>query len=214
MADTTPARRTEALASSPGYFTWHGPATERTLYLERHSHDVCAPAFSRCCSAHSFQHDWRHFCRLRRCPRGPQQPAGHLLQIALRDIPGTMTPLVLDAAGHVPRTRRPRPGGPGRRRSSPPAAHHRQRPREVGPSGPTEPAPTKSKPSTIPPNVRLLLLLSPLTRPDPGLDPITPRSARSRRLRPHHGSLSEPLQMAPTQRTVPLPRTRAYERGV
>ena len=102
--------RTEALAElALRYFTGHGPATERdlaywgTLTLT----DVRAGLEQVRDQLESFQHDGRTFWHLPgEPPSGPQQPAGHLLQILDETYRGYQdSRRLLDAAGDVPRTR-------------------------------------------------------------------------------------------------------------
>ena len=108
----TPRRlgRTEALAElALRYFTGHGPATERDLayWATLTLTDVRAGLQQVRDQLDSFQHDGRTFWHAPAdTPRGPQEPAGHLLQILDETYRGYQdSRWVLDAAGHVPRTR-------------------------------------------------------------------------------------------------------------
>jgi len=108
----TPRRlgRTEALAElALRYFTWHGPATERDLayWATLTLTDVRAGLQQVRDRLDSFQHDGRTFWHAPGdAPGGPQEPAGHLLQILDETYRGYQdSRWVLDAAGHVPRTR-------------------------------------------------------------------------------------------------------------
>jgi hypothetical protein len=108
----TPRRldRTEALAElALRYFTGHGPATERDLayWATLTLTDVRAGLQLARDRLDSFQHDGRTFWH---APgdalSGPQQPAGHLLQILDETYRGYQdSRWVLDAARAVPRTR-------------------------------------------------------------------------------------------------------------
>jgi hypothetical protein len=108
----TPRRldRTEALAElALRYFTGHGPATERDLayWATLTVTDVRAGLAQVRDRLDSFSHDGRTFWHARGDPPGgPQQPAGHLLQILDETYRGYQdSRWVLDAAGAVPRTR-------------------------------------------------------------------------------------------------------------
>lgn len=108
----TPRRlgRTEALAElALRYFTGHGPATERDLayWATLTLTDVRAGLQQVRDRLHSFQHDGRTFWHgPGDVPCGPQEPAGHLLQILDETYRGYQdSRWVLDAAGDVPRTR-------------------------------------------------------------------------------------------------------------
>src|SRR5207244_4539570 len=76
---------TEALAElALRYFTGHGPATERDLayWATLTLTDVRAGLAQVRDRLGSFQHDGRTLLHARgEAPRGPQKPAGHLLQI-------------------------------------------------------------------------------------------------------------------------------------
>jgi hypothetical protein len=102
--------RTEALAElALRYFTGHGPATERDLayWATLTLTDVRAGLQQVRDRLGSFQHDGRTFWHPPgNAPGGPQKPAGHLLQILDEIYRGYQdSRWVLDAAGHVPRTR-------------------------------------------------------------------------------------------------------------
>jgi hypothetical protein len=108
----TPRRlgRTEALAElTLRYFTGHGPATERDLayWATLTLTDVRAGLQQVRDRLDSFQHSGRTFWHAPGdAPGGPQEPAGHLLQILDETYRGYQdSRWVLDAAGHVPRTR-------------------------------------------------------------------------------------------------------------
>ena len=108
----TPRRleRTEALAElALRYFTGHGPATERDLayWATLTLTDVRAGLQQVRDRLDSFQHDGRTFWHAPGdAPGGPQEPAGHLLQILDETYRGYQdSRWVLDAAGDVPRTR-------------------------------------------------------------------------------------------------------------
>jgi Winged helix DNA-binding domain len=108
----TPRRlgRTEALAElALRYFTGHGPATERDLayWATLTLTDVRAGLQQVCDRLDSFEHDGRTFWHAPGdAPGGPQEPAGHLLQILDETYRGYQdSRWVLDAAGDVPRTR-------------------------------------------------------------------------------------------------------------
>jgi hypothetical protein len=108
----TPRRlgRTEALAElALRYFTGHGPATERDLayWATLTRTDVRAGLQQVRDRLDSFQHDGRTFWHAPGdAPGGPQEPAGHLLQILDETYRGYQdSRWVLDAAGAVPRTR-------------------------------------------------------------------------------------------------------------
>jgi hypothetical protein len=102
--------RTEALAElALRYFTGHGPATERDLayWATLTLTDVRAGLAQVRDRLDSFQHDGRIFWHAPGdAPGGPQEPAAHLLQILDETYRGYQdSRWVLDAAGHVPRTR-------------------------------------------------------------------------------------------------------------
>ncbi len=102
--------RTEALAElALRYFTGHGPATERDLayWATLTLTDVRAGLAQVRDRLGSFQHDGRTFWHPPGdAPGGPQQPAGHLLQILDETYRGYQDSRWLpDAAGDVPRTR-------------------------------------------------------------------------------------------------------------
>jgi len=108
----TPRRleRTEALAElALRYFTGHGPATERDLayWATLTLTDVRGGLLRVRDRLESFQHDGRTFWHAPGdAPSGPQEPAGHLLQILDETYRGFQdSRWVLDAAGNVPRTR-------------------------------------------------------------------------------------------------------------
>jgi len=108
----TPRRldRTEALAElALRYFCGHGPATERDLayWATLTLTDVRAGLQQVRDRLGSFQHDGRTFWHAPGdAPSGPQEPAGHLLQILDETYRGYQdSRWVLDAAGNVPRTR-------------------------------------------------------------------------------------------------------------
>ena len=108
----TPRRlaRAEALAElALRYFTGHGPATERDLayWASLTLTDVRAGLQQVRDRLDSFQQDGRTFWHAPGdAPGGPQQPAAHLLQILDETYRGYQdSRWVLDAAGHVPRTR-------------------------------------------------------------------------------------------------------------
>jgi hypothetical protein len=108
----TPRRldRTEALAElALRYFTGHGPATERDLayWATLTLTDVRAGLQQVRDRLDSFQHDGRTFWHAPGdAPSGPQKPAAHLLQVLDETYRGYQdSRWVLDAAGHVPRTR-------------------------------------------------------------------------------------------------------------
>jgi hypothetical protein len=108
----TPRRlgRSEALAElALRYFTGHGPATERDLayWATLTLTDVRAGLQQVRDRLDSFQHDGRTFWHgPGDVPCGPQEPAGHLLQILDETYRGYQdSRWVLDAAGAVPRTR-------------------------------------------------------------------------------------------------------------
>ena len=114
MAERVPAPRrlgrTAALAElALRYFTGHGPATERDLayWATLSLTDVRAGLQQVRHRLGSFQHDGRTFWHAPgEAPRGPQQPAGHLLQILDETYRGYQdSRWVLDAGGDVPRTR-------------------------------------------------------------------------------------------------------------
>ncbi|HEY1345370.1 MAG TPA: crosslink repair DNA glycosylase YcaQ family protein, partial [Streptosporangiaceae bacterium] len=91
------------------YFTGHGPATERDLayWATLTLTDVRAGLHQVRDRLGSFQHDGRTFWHAPSdVPGGPQEPAAHLLQILDETYRGYQdSRWVLDAAGHVPRTR-------------------------------------------------------------------------------------------------------------
>jgi Winged helix DNA-binding domain len=108
----TPRRlgRTEALAElALRYFTGHGPATERDLayWATLTLTDVRGGLEQVRDRLASFEHDGRTFWHAPAdAPSGPQQPAGHLLQVLDETYRGYQdSRWVLDAAGDVPRTR-------------------------------------------------------------------------------------------------------------
>jgi hypothetical protein len=108
----TPRRlgRTEALAElALRYFTGHGPATERDLayWATLTLTDVRAGLQQVRDQLASFQHEGRTFWHAPgEAPGGPQEPAGHLLQILDETYRGYQdSRWVLDAAGDAPRTR-------------------------------------------------------------------------------------------------------------
>jgi hypothetical protein len=114
MAERVPSPRrlgkTEALAElALRYFTGHGPATERDLayWATLTLTDVRTGLQHVRDRLDSFQHDGRTFWHAPAdAPAGPQQPAGHLLQILDEVYRGYQdSRWVLDAAGDVPRTR-------------------------------------------------------------------------------------------------------------
>jgi hypothetical protein len=102
--------RSEALAElALRYFTGHGPATERDLayWATLTLTDVRAGLQQVRHRLDSFQHDGRTFWHAPGvAPEGPQEPAGHLLQILDETYRGYQdSRWVLDPDGHVPRTR-------------------------------------------------------------------------------------------------------------
>jgi hypothetical protein len=102
--------RAEALAElALRYFTGHGPATERDLayWATLTLTDVRAGLQEVRDRLDSFAHDGRTFWHAPGAgPDGPQEPAGHLLQILDEMYRGYQdSRWVLDAAGNVPRTR-------------------------------------------------------------------------------------------------------------
>jgi hypothetical protein len=114
MGERVPAPRrlgrTEALAElALRYFTGHGPATERDLayWATLTLTDVRTGLAQVRDRLGSFQHDGRTFWHAPAdAPGGPHQPAAHLLQILDETYRGYQdSRWVLDAAGHVPRTR-------------------------------------------------------------------------------------------------------------
>jgi len=114
MAERVPAPRrlgrTEALAElALRYFTGHGPATERDLayWATLTLTDVRVGLEQVRDRLDSFDHDGRTLWHAPAdAPAGPQQPAGHLLQILDETYRGYQdSRWVLDAAGDVPRTR-------------------------------------------------------------------------------------------------------------
>jgi hypothetical protein len=116
MAERVPASRRldrgQALAElALRYFTGHGPATERDLayWATLTLTDVRAGLHQVRDRLDSFDHDGRTFWHAPAVPpNGPQQPAGHLLQLLDETYRGYQdSRWVLDAAGAVPRTREP-----------------------------------------------------------------------------------------------------------
>jgi hypothetical protein len=114
MSERVPAPRrlgrTEALAElALRYFTGHGPATERDLayWATLTLTDVRTGLEQVHDRLESFQHDGRIFWHAPGdAPGGPQEPAAHLLQILDETYRGYQdSRWVLDAQGHVPRTR-------------------------------------------------------------------------------------------------------------
>jgi hypothetical protein len=114
MSERVPAprrlERTEALAElALRYFTGHGPATERDLayWATLTLTDVRTGLQQVRDRLDSFQHDGRTFWHAPGdAPGGPQEPAGHLLQVLDETYRGYQdSRWVLDAAGDVPRTR-------------------------------------------------------------------------------------------------------------
>jgi Winged helix DNA-binding domain len=114
MSERVPAPRrlgrAEALAElALRYFTGHGPATERDLayWATLTLTDVRAGLQQVRDRLDSFHHSGRIFWHAPGdAPGGPQQPAAHLLQILDETYRGYQdSRWVLDAAGHVPRTR-------------------------------------------------------------------------------------------------------------
>ena len=114
MSERVPAprrlTRAEALAElALRYFTGHGPATERDLayWATLTLTDVRAGLEQVRDRLACFGHDGRIFWHSPAdAPRGPQQPAAHLLQILDETYRGYQdSRWVLDAAGDVPRTR-------------------------------------------------------------------------------------------------------------
>jgi hypothetical protein len=102
--------RTEALAElALRYFTGHGPATERDLayWATLTLTDVRAGLQQVRDRLDSFEYDGRTFWHSpAEAPPGPQEPAGHLLQVLDEMYRGYQdSRWVLDAAGHVPRGR-------------------------------------------------------------------------------------------------------------
>src|SRR5258708_839938 len=102
--------RTEALAElALRYFTGHGPATERDLayWATLTLTDARAGLQQVRDQLDSFQHEGRTYWHAPGdAPGGPQEPAGHLLQILDETYRGYQdSRWVLDAAGDVPRTR-------------------------------------------------------------------------------------------------------------
>jgi hypothetical protein len=102
--------RDEALAElTLRYFTGHGPATERDVayWASLTLTDVRAGLAQVRDRLGSFQHDGRTYWHAPGDPpAGPQQPAGHLLQILDETYRGYQdSRWVLDAAGNVPRIR-------------------------------------------------------------------------------------------------------------
>ncbi|MEJ3745842.1 winged helix DNA-binding domain-containing protein [Actinomycetes bacterium KLBMP 9797] len=114
MSERVPAPRrldrTEALAElAIRYFSGHGPATEKDLayWATLTLTDVRAGLRQVGDRLGSFQHDGRTFWHAPgHAPDGPQEPAGHLLQILDETYRGYQdSRWVLDAAGDVPRGR-------------------------------------------------------------------------------------------------------------
>jgi hypothetical protein len=114
MTERVPAPRrlgrAEALAElALRYFTGHGPATERDLayWATLTLTDVRAGLHQVQDRLASFQHDGRTYWHAPADPpAGPQEPAGHLLQILDETYRGYQdSRWVLDAAGDIPRTR-------------------------------------------------------------------------------------------------------------
>jgi hypothetical protein len=114
LAERVPAPRrldrAEALAElALRYFTGHGPATERDLayWATLTLTDVRAGLEQVRDQLDSFEHDGRIFWHAPAdAPSGPQQPAGHVLQILDETYRGYQdSRWVLDAGDHVPRTR-------------------------------------------------------------------------------------------------------------
>ncbi|GID95754.1 hypothetical protein Adi01nite_51660 [Amorphoplanes digitatis] len=114
MAERVPAPRRldrgEALAElALRYFTGHGPATERDLayWATLTLTDVRAGLHEVRDRLDSFHHDGRTFWHAPADPPdGPEEPAGHLLQVLDETYRGYQdSRWVLDAAGAVPRTR-------------------------------------------------------------------------------------------------------------
>jgi hypothetical protein len=114
MGERVPAprrlARAEALAElALRYFTGHGPATERDLayWATLSLTDVRAGLQQVRDRLDSFSHGGRTFWHAPgHAPTAPQEPAAHLLQILDETYRGYQdSHWVLDAAGHVPRTR-------------------------------------------------------------------------------------------------------------
>jgi Winged helix DNA-binding domain len=114
MSDRVPGprrlSRVEALAElALRYFTGHGPGTERDLayWASLTLTDVRAGLRQVRDRLDSFEHDGRTYWHAPGDPpAGPEQPAGHLLQILDEIYRGYQdSRWVLDAAGHVPRGR-------------------------------------------------------------------------------------------------------------
>jgi len=114
MNERVPERRRlgrdEALARlALRYFTGHGPATDRDLayWASLTLTDVRTGLHQVRDRLDSFEHEGRTFWHAPGdAPGGPQQPAGHLLQILDETYRGYQdSRWVLDAAGEVPRTR-------------------------------------------------------------------------------------------------------------
>ncbi len=114
MSERVPTQRRlardEALAELAfRYFTGHGPATERDLayWASLTVTDVRAGLAEVRDRLGSFSHDGRTYWHAPGdAPQGPQEPAGHLLQILDETYRGYQdSRWVLDAAGVVPRTR-------------------------------------------------------------------------------------------------------------
>ena len=116
MAERVPAprriHRAQALAElALRYFTGHGPATERDLayWATLPLTDVRAGLHQVRDRLDSFHHDGRTFWHAPADPPdGPQEPAGHLLQVLDETYRGYQdSRWVLDAARVAPRTREP-----------------------------------------------------------------------------------------------------------
>jgi hypothetical protein len=114
MAERVPAPRrldrARALAElALRYFTGHGPATERDLayWATLTLTDVRAGLHQVRDRLDSFQYDGRTYWHAPADPpKGPQEPAGHLLQLLDETYRGYQdSRWVLDAAGAVPRVR-------------------------------------------------------------------------------------------------------------
>jgi hypothetical protein len=127
MSERVPAprrlARDEALAElALRYFTGHSPATERDLayWASLSLTDVRTGLAAVRDRLGSFQHDGRTYWHAPGdAPGAPQQPAGHLLQILDETYRGYQeSRWVLDSAGAVPRTRKPRSAWPWPTRSS------------------------------------------------------------------------------------------------
>jgi hypothetical protein len=140
MSERVPAPRrlgrSEALAElALRYFTGHGPATERDLayWATLTVTDVRAGLAQVRDQLDSFVHDGRTFWHgPGDVPAGPQEPAGHLLQILDETYRGYQdSRWVLDAAGDVPRARETATGMAlvDAQLVAADVAHHRQGPR-------------------------------------------------------------------------------------